>query len=303
MSIFGNRRTSEIIASIFQRADELTRNEIVNQEINFQNERDRVSVLCREIRRKINNNPFIRTLSISAEPIDNTQGDALFIFRYIDEIKVGLVEAKLLRINNVKNLNNKWDWHQGNTQNSHFTNQIQNHQKWNSEMAIWCMFIPNCQNGTHSPPLMNRGSSNIWSSEMINHQRVSTPQTLWSYTDILTPPNGYNYQNLYSIIKSILNCNKGVVINRNGRNKITVQSTENDSMEIPIPFYKYGSIKKDFRKFVNKYRNIVSYNYYQFDDLFEIVKNYKTNRYLPSEEFKDEEEYTIFKKLLDENIE
>jgi len=301
MSIFGNLITSRIIAQIFQNADEAARNEIVNSEINVQDERDRVSVLCREIRRRIKRNPFIRSLSISAEPIDNRQGDALFVFRFKDEIKIGLVEAKLLRINNCANLNNKWDWRQGNTQNSHFTHQLQNHQKWINELAVWCMFIPNCPNGTYSPPLVANGSSNIWSSEMINHQRVSTPTELWSYDDVLNLPNGYNYQNLYSIIKTILACKKGVVKNIQGKRVITIASKGNKEMVIPIP-YRLNSIWGDFRKFIEKHKNIVSYNYYRFDDLLEVVENYKKEKNLPIDKFKDEKEYSVFKELLDKNL-
>jgi hypothetical protein len=301
MSIFGNRLTSRIIASIFQKADETARNEIANGYIVVQDERDRVSVLCREIRRHINKNPFIRSLSISAEPIDNNYGDALFVFRYKDDVKIGLVEAKLLRIDNQNNLNISWDWRQGNTKKSHFTHQLQNHQQWNTQMAVWSMFIPNCSNGCYSPPLIANGSSNIWSSQMIFHPRVKTPQTLWTYNDVLNLPNNYSYQNLYSIIKSILECKKGSVINKNGNKVITITSKENATMEIPIP-YRLGSIWEDFRKFVKKYKNIKSYNYYRFDDLLDIVEYYKRDKSLPRDVFKNEKEYFYFKKLLDKNI-
>lgn len=301
MPIFGNRITSEIIARVFQNADELTRNEIINNAVNTQDERDRVSVLCREIRRRINRNPFIRSMSISAEPIDNQTGDALFVFRYRDEIKIGLVEAKLLRINNRTNLNNTWDWRQGRTNNSHFSVQLNNHQQWINEMAVWCMFIPNCPNGVHSPPLINRGSSNIWSQQMFQHQRVSNPQTLWNYNDVLNLPNNYSYQNLYSIIKSILNCEYGIAKKINGNKSITFNSSLNDSMDIPIP-YNYGNIFGDFKRFQAKYKNITSYNYYRFDDLSELVDNYASTKFLSTDSFYSQEDYSFFKNLLDKNI-
>ncbi len=305
MSIFINGIITKIIAKIFQNADELTRNEIINSKTNFRNERDRVSVLCHEIRRKVSKNPFIRSLSISAEPIDNQDGDAIFVFRYKNEIKIGLLEAKLLRIYNRNNLNTKWDWRQGNTKNSHFTNQLLKHQQWINEMAVWCMFIPNCPKGNYSPPLISNGSSNIWSSDLFKHQRVQTPQTLWSYNDVLNLPNGCNYQNLYSIIKSILDCNNGVIKNINGNKTIRINSKEGKSMEIPIP-YRLSSIKNDFKEFVNKYKSIVSYNYYRFDDLYDVVEKYKEGIEISKEKFTDErgvfneEEYMRFKQLLNE---
>jgi len=147
--MFGNPFIAEVIARIFQVADIEVRREIIDPQNPLEtNERDRVSVLCREIRREVSKNPLIRSFSIKAEARDTTRRDALFVFRYKEEVKIGLVEAKLLRIRG-KNLNGTWDWPRGGP--SHFTRQVINQQLWLNQAAVWDMFIPNCNIGQHSP--------------------------------------------------------------------------------------------------------------------------------------------------------
>ncbi len=304
MTLFGNRITSNIIAKIFQKADETTRNEMIEIDGFRTNERDRVSVLCRGIRRKVNKNPFIRSLSISANAIDTHQGDALFVFRYKNEIKVGLLEAKLLKING-SNLNKNWDYCNKNSKNSHFTRQIINQQQWINAMAVWDMFIPNCKNGQHSPPLISRGSSNIWADEIINHSKINTPNLLWNYNDLLNPPGVY--QSLYTIIKTILNCDKGRKVEITTKGIVSISSKENKIMEIPIPYTLRGQIFGAVDKFIQKNKNIASYNYYRFDDMVKFIENYKEKRELSEDLFvkkgkNDYKEFKFFKQLLDEDI-
>lgn|GEM_PF-5771197 len=301
--MFGNKITAEIIARIFQRADEVARNEIVNGAVNDIKERDRVSVLCREIRRNINKNPFIRSLSISAEAVDNKKGDALFVFRYKNEVKIGLVEAKILKINNA-NLDAYFDWIPNKHNYSHFTHQLKNLQKWVNEMAVWNMFIPNCPNGQYSPPLIAKGSSNIWSSDLINHPKVSTPLVRWNFNDALNPP--VQYMNLHTVIKSILNCKNGKVhiVSQGGR--VEVKALDDEIIDIPVPHF-LGSIWGDLKQFSRKYYNINSYNYYRFDDLVEVVDDFKEKRVLLKDPFIkrehfDEDEYIFFKQILNEII-
>ncbi len=273
MAFFGNIFTAEIIARIFYNADKKVRAEIINDLNPLEtNERDRVSSLCTRIRDKVASNPFIRSISIQAHARDTTHRDALFVFRYKNEVKIGIVEVKLLRIKN-SNLNDKWDWPiNRNNSNSHFTKQIVNQQNWLNQAAVWDMFIPNCPIGDHSPPLEKDGSSNIWAEETFLSQKISRPNELWSYQDVLDLKD--SYLSLYDIIKAIMKCEKGIVHDITGKQNLSIRNDKDVSMDIPIPRNLF-----DFRQrvndFLNNNKSIESFNYYRLDNVFESVKKIK----------------------------
>lgn len=271
MEFFGNKLTAEIIARIFSKADKEMRLEMLNdQNVLDVNERDRVSTVCALIRSKIRNNPFVRSLTVQAHGMDTTQRDSLFVFRYKDEIKIGMFEAKFLRINKAK-LDNHWDWYKTGTKHSHFTEQVKNQQKWLSQAAVWDMFIPNCPIGEFSP-LKSKGSSNVWADEMHSHINISNPNVLWTYNHVL---QNDNYISMYEVIKEIFRCKKGERIKIKGLREITIQNDDGSKiMDIPIPCDYYSNIAR-IKDFLIKNKSIASFNYYRFDDLFDSVKNYK----------------------------
>ncbi|MDI5895348.1 MULTISPECIES: hypothetical protein [Flavobacterium] len=273
MAFFGNIFTAEIIARIFYNADKKVRQEIINdQDILETNERDRISALCTRIRDKVSSNPFIRSVSVQAHARDTTQRDALFVFRYGNEIKIGLVEAKLLRIRNSK-LNKSWDWEISKTdKNSHFTKQVINQQNWLNQAAVWEMFIPNCPIGIHTPPFEKYGSSNIWADETYKSSKISNPSELWTYQDVLDLKE--EYLSLYDIIKAIMKCQKGIVHDVTGKSEIIIQNDNGTPMNIPIPRNNVDYFRR-IRDFLSESKNIESYNYYRLDDVFESVKDYK----------------------------
>lgn len=276
MEFFGNILTAEIIARLFYSADKEIRREMtdVNNPLEV-NEPERVASLCSMVRRKLSRNPFIRSISIQAHARDTHERDAMFVFRFKDEIKVGIFEAKLLRIKNA-NLNDTWDWQNRNTGNSHFTEQVINQQKWLNIAAVWDMFIPNCDIGLHSPSLDRAGSSNIWADEMFGNANISRPHRLWTYQNVLDAKD--QYLSLYTIIKEILKCNKGTLIDAKGLNSLRIYSDNNvKSMDVPIPRSQYGYAKR-IKEFLSKNEAIGSFNYYRFDDLYESVKDYKQNQ-------------------------
>jgi hypothetical protein len=273
MAFFGNIFTAEIIARIFYNADKKVRQEIIDdQDFLETNERDRISALCTRIRDKVKSNPFIRSVSVQAHPRDTTQRDALFVFRFGNEIKIGLVEAKLLRIRNSE-LNKSWDWKISNkNKNSHFTKQVINQQNWLNQAAVWDMFIPNCQTEKHTPPFEKYGSSNIWADETYKSHKIKTPSELWTYQDVLDLKD--QYLSLYDIIKAILKCQKGIVHDVTGKSVIKIQNDKGKEMIIPIPRNNIGFIRR-IKEFLLENNDIVSFNYYRLDDVFESVKDYK----------------------------
>lgn len=274
MVFFGNIFTSEIVARIFYNADKKVREEIINDLNPLEtSERDRISSLCTRIRDKVNYYSFITSISIQAHARDTTQRDALFVFRYKNEVKIGIVEAKLLRIKD-EDLNNNWDW-QNTNRESHFTKQVINQQNWLNQAAVWDMFIPNCRIGEHSPPLERYGSSNIWADETFLSQKISRPNELWSYQDVLDLKDCY--LSLYDIIKAILKCEKGIVHDITGKQNLSIRNDKGVSMDIPIPRNLFD-YRQRINDFLNNNKSIESFNYYRLDDIFESIKGFKESK-------------------------
>jgi len=271
MAFFGNIFTAEIIARIFYNADKKVRQEIID-EINplETSERDRISSLCARIRDKVDYYSFISSISIQAHARDTTQRDAIFVFRYKNEVKIGIVEAKLLRIKDA-NLNDNWDWYNANRE-SHFTKQVINQQNWVNQAAVWDMFIPNCRIGENSPPLERYGSSNIWAEETFLSQKISRPNELWSYQDVLDLKD--SYLSLYDIIKAIMKCEKGIVHDITGKQNLSIRNDKDVSMDIPIPRNLFD-FRQRINDFLNNNKSIESFNYYRLDNVFESVKKFK----------------------------
>jgi hypothetical protein len=276
MAFFGNIFTAEIIARIFYNADKKGRQEIINKQDTLEtNERDRISTLCTRIRDNVSSNPFVRSFSVQAHARDTTQRDALFVFRYKDEIKIGIVEAKLLLFK-IDNLNKTWDWEiNSKDKNSHFTKQVINQQQWLNQAAVWDMFIPNCSKGKFSPSLEKYGSSNIWADETYKSLKISNPSELWTYQDVLDLKE--KYLSLYDIIKAIMKCQKGIVHDVTGKKTLIIYSSSGKKMEIPIPRKRHG-FSNQITEFLNQNFEIESFSYYRFDDIYESVKDYKENR-------------------------
>jgi hypothetical protein len=273
--MFGNPFIAEIIARIFYNADKEVRREIINSQNPLEiNERERVATLCSLIRQKVRRNPFIRSFSIQAHARDTTRRDALFVFRYKEEVKIGLVEAKLLRIRGA-NLCDTWDWQNARGQ-SHFTQQVIDQQLWINQAAVWDMFIPNCNIGQHSPSFERDGSSNIWADELINNPKITRPNELWTYQDVLDAKN--QYLSLYDIVKEILKCNKGLKHDITGKNEIEIESS-NPDIKMPIPIPRTQRLSSQIiESFFSNNKSIDSLNYYRFDDLFTVSKDYLANR-------------------------
>jgi len=213
---------------------------------------------------------FISSISIQAHARDTTQRDAIFVFRYKNEVKIGIVEAKLLRIKDA-NLNDNWDWYNANRE-SHFTKQVINQQNWVNQAAVWDMFIPNCRIGENSPPLERYGSSNIWAEETFLSQKISRPNELWSYQDVLDLKD--SYLSLYDIIKAIMKCEKGIVHDITGKQNLSIRNDKDVSMDIPIPRNLFD-FRQRINDFLNNNKSIESFNYYRLDNVFESVKKFK----------------------------
>lgn len=85
------------------------------------------------------------------------------------------------------------------------------------------------------------------------------------------------YLSLYHIVKEILKCNKGIKHNITGKNEIEIESSNPDiTMSIPIPRTQQLS-RKIIELFFSNNKSINSLNYYRFDDLFTVVKDYPVN--------------------------
>ncbi len=305
--MFGNPFIARVIASVFQRADNIVRREFIGEdEIIETNERDRVSSLGSMIRR----NPFMRVFPMQSRVHgrDTHARDGLFVFRYRDKIKVGIFESKLLYIDGVADLNRVWDQPDPGTQRSRFTRQVVAQQEWVNQFAVWDMFWPNCPEENHSPSLSKKGSSCIWATDMFNQPNIANPTTLWSFNDVknATP----QYMSLYDVVYNIIMCNQGILHDIEGAERtVAVRSANGRLMDIPIPRRLWGNqFRNDIEKFFERNENFSTFTYYRFDDLYRVSNSFELDQELNIEEILgsdkriDPKELTDFYSILQNSL-
>lgn len=112
----------------------------------------------------------------------------------------------------------------------------------------------------------------LWAEETFLSQKISRPNKLWSYQDVLDLKD--SYLSLYDIIKAIMKCEKGIVHDITGKQNLSIRNDKDVSMDIPIPRNLF-----DFRQrvndFLNNNKSIESFNYYRLDNVLESVKKIK----------------------------
>lgn len=226
--LFGNAIAANIIGNVFYRADKDTRHEMINQNIRHTERSYCESVFTRV---RTSNKIFRKVFKYSAQTLDTSKGDGIFIFRYKNQVKVALVEAKLIRPNS------PFDRVQSPSKSeSHFYNQLINQAKWDNMLACFEMFIPFHPINFHSPPLDKKGSTCL-TNEVINKyiSNQLRPQNIWDLNTILeigAPP----LTNLKEIIYDIIMCNRGrPVIANTERLYASVENTDGKEWQIPLP--------------------------------------------------------------------
>lgn len=267
--MFKNHKVADLIASRCMQVDVDCRKDLRHGEI--ANERDYVSALAVRIRddlRRLNVAAFSQTAKTKME---NRNGiDALIIFRFQNEIKIGFYEAKWPR---VEQKNYPWDYLEGEDGISHFSSQIHRQHTWNDVIAIWEMFFNESKPGFNSPPYDYFGSSCVWhpnAFRFLNKEGMTF--TRWS-TSKLKQLLNTDSVSFYTVIYDILTCRKGKIfpVDLKSRTITIVGSAPKDRpgenlMEIPIPRESEGEIDERVENFMIE-RNIETYLYLDVDQI------------------------------------
>lgn len=185
---------------------------------------------------------FTRGFTFRLNVRDTHTYDGVFVFRYGNQIKVGVCESKLLRFQEDDGtmipLSDIWDWNNDDG-HSHFFKQIQSYSNWSQDCAVWFMFMLDLDQDLYCPPLDERGSACLWLEELQSHINDTgfTNANLWTLQDVLDieePP----LTNLEKVIYDILMCKKGKKIDID-ENALTVSlkygKGERD-VYLPLPY-------------------------------------------------------------------
>jgi len=234
--MFGDHFTADRIARTFYRIDQNLRNRFIRR-LNLNNENHYTQLYAEYI-----NMAFAGVLphfvysSVLLPGHERKFGcDAIIIFQFGTEVKIGLFEAKWP-------FRNGWDYPQ-NPNPSHFTNQLERQSKFDSEFAIWETFYDS-RKLPNSFILNNTGSMCAWHKETLNFQKASVISRIWTTIDVASLM-GQNGLNIYQIIYSILMCKKGKKHNTLGLNSVVVELKDQYSEEIPIPSIYDSDIKEN----------------------------------------------------------
>lgn len=157
--MFGDKDLAEKVASIISEIDQGCRRELCDNTI--VNERDYVSILTSRIREKLRSEfdikCFAKTLDGSAEKKIGVDG--IFIFKVGGDIKIGLFEAKRLRMQKEGAISDEFN----SIKNSNrFISQINRQRVWANECAIWEMFFVDLEVGEIDDSFVSEGSTCVW---------------------------------------------------------------------------------------------------------------------------------------------
>ena len=270
--MFGNFKVADIIAYECSKIDNLCRDEL--RQGTLVSERDYVSALSTRIRDTLKSKFHIKCHSQTVRPrIENENGvDGIIIFKWEDEIKVGLFEGKRPQTT-VRN--HGWDY-LSSRKVSHFSEQIENQHKWRNAFALWEMFFNEGIDGFESPPYEYTGSSCVWHNnahDFMNHEKlILTPWT----TDKLKMLLSKSCIGFYSIIFNIIICKEGArfKIDSKARSaRIVNPFDDNLVMDIPLPLSVDEQTDPAIEMFLEK-NNYESYTFVDLDKMGNIMMDF-----------------------------
>ncbi len=264
------------VARIIYEADCHTRNLLEKQLVGF-NERSYLGSLAGIAGvNLLNISRYSRDLQVRIDSQDTHSYDGVFVFRFRNEVKIGVCECKLLRFTdsygNLEPLTKVWDSKENHNE-SHFFNQVSAFNNWSSDCAKWYMFMLDLPQGIYSPPLDVFGSSCAWHKEMINHIRISSINKyhLWSLRDVINvgqPP----LINLQQIIHEILICKEGkkIAIDPVDFTASVGYGDSQREIKVPLPQPPNRRRQVSFPYLVDEFlkkNNLSFYRYYNFSQV------------------------------------
>jgi hypothetical protein len=263
--MFGNFGIADIVAYYCSKIDLHCRQEL--QRGILVSERDYVSALSTRIRDELSRHLRIPCHSQTVRPrVENENGvDGIIIFKWNDEVKAGLLEAKRPQIT----INNHpWDYLTSRN-TSHFSEQINNQHKWLGAFALWEMFFNEGQSGFASPPFDYFGSSCVWHKnayDFMNSQELIFNVWNSDKLKILLNDSGTN---LYSIVYDIISCKAGKrfkIDSKNQTARFISPINDNIVMDIPLPFEVGAERDERLDSYMREY-GLSSYTFINLDNI------------------------------------
>lgn len=261
------------VARIIYEADCHTRNLQVKQLSDF-NERSYLgSVTGIAAVNLLNIGRYSKDFHIRIDSRDTHSYDGVFVFRFKEEVKIGVCECKLLRFTddycNLEPLSKTWDSKE-NFLESHFFNQVTSFNNWSDECAKWYMFMLDLPQGIYAPPLDVYGSSCVWHTNMNDHIRKQgiNKHHIWNLQDVINigqPP----LINLQKVIHEILICKAGKKILIDPVDFTASVGYGDGQREIKVPLPQLSNRRREvsFSDLVDEFlktNNLSFYRYYNF---------------------------------------
>ena len=144
--------------------------------------------------------------------------------------------------------NHGWDY-LSSRQISHFTEQIENQERWKHIFALWEIFINETSNGHLSPTLQTEGSSCVWQNKAYRfaNKEILYPNR-WTTSKLkkLLAKDGVTR---YSIIYDIIICKerKFIYYFVPKHNSVTVINPRSNDMQMEIPLPEFFNNENDSR--------------------------------------------------------
>ncbi|QOR65095.1 hypothetical protein IM538_14775 [Cytobacillus suaedae] len=181
--------------------------------------------------------------------------DGIIIFKYKDNYKVSIFEAKFPKI--TESPEPEWDYMYRRKKSSplfsHFSEQLIKQSHWSSFFAIWEMFqngYPNSSSATYN--FLLNGPTCVWHQDAYNYfmtnlttfRRRSKKRVRWRRSNL---QNLFSHSaiNLSNIIYNILICNKGQLLNavstvpNNPNAPKVLRVTPDTGVQVNIPVPKF----------------------------------------------------------------
>lgn len=271
---------AHLVADFFYRIDRQCRNDLSKKLLI--SERDYVSRFATFAMYPfgpfVNSNNFSITSTLP-QPIEKKFGcDGLIIFKNGTHVKIGMFEAKWVRMN--PSSTTRWDNKYSKSTKSRFTLELEKQQKIPKEVAVWEMFFNDLPVGTLKRGYHKEVSACVWHDLAFYYMQQRVGNDVWSnkknrhlntllrYRDMLKSDN-----NIYDIILNILSCKKGILIST-GENdtQITLKTPKGEKLKIPIPSYQQKNTDS-----IEEFMQETGFSHYSFFDLSDLSFISKSN--------------------------
>lgn len=242
-----------LVASICYSVDHSVRDQLYKGHV--VDERDYVSNLTSGIRNYWESNhvpAYVHSQNLPRQQENIFGCDALILVKINDRFKLCLFEAKYPRFPSDQNY--QWDYFQGSTNVSHFSDQITRQARWRHIAAIWELFVLESAPGKKFRGFDMWGSTCIWHEDALRYDHADKqPNELWNNVHLENLkaavnkrfPNG-RQMNLFEMLMSVLSCKAGTPVSCGG-DYLDISSADREiSIRLPVGLRNMERFAPDF---------------------------------------------------------